>query len=141
MVKALLIILGLYLVASLSAVIINYRNKQKGLKGISWVSCFNPIKFFNVAIGLLFKLILPLHVFEQLVLRIYDEDCKVCLDEGKCVGGSACGEECACGCDTVAKMYSPLESDSGENWGPIIWNKNKYEELRKEYPIEIIIKR
>ncbi len=130
-------LLSLYLILSLSAVLVNYRNISKGLGGIPYKDCLNPAKWFSVGYGFLLKFVIPPHVLEQYVLRFYEPDCQVCLRNGKCVGGTKCGKDCACGCDTLAKMYSPFETDSGENWGKIIFNETLYKQHRREYPIEI----
>lgn len=140
MYKFYLIVFSLYIVSVIIALIINNKNKKIGLKGIDVIECFNPFKFLSVAYGYLLKLLIPHHVFEQYVLRFYDEDCSVCIENGKCIGGKVCGSECGCGCDVFAKMYSPLEKDSGGNWDSIVFNKDKYSKIRDEYPIEISIK-
>ena len=134
-----LILISIYLTIGLSAVLINKFSINKGLKGIPVYQCFSPVKWMSVLYGFILKTIVPLHIFEQYVLRIYDKDCSVCVKNGKCIGGLNCGFNCACGCDTLAKMYSPFETDSGHNWDKIIFNKKKYEEFRKKYPITINI--
>lgn len=118
---------------------VNYRNKQNGLKGISNKDLLNPLKWGSVLYGFGLKLLVPPHVLEQMAIRLYEEDCAVCVKEGVCVGGTSCGNACACGCDTIAKMYSPFEEDSGENWNKIIFNKQKYKSHREEYPVKIKI--
>lgn len=135
-----LLVFSAYLIISGVALRVNNLNKKKGLKGIPTKDCMNPLKWGSVAYGFFLKLIIPKHVFEQYVLRMYDPDCEVCVKEGKCIGGSTCGTECACGCDTIAKMYSPVEEDSGGNWGPIIFNKEKYQKLREEFPAKITVR-
>lgn len=134
-----LIVFSGYLIISGIAYLVNKSNKKQGLKGIPTKDCFNPLKWLSVLYGFTLKILIPRHVFEQYVLRMYDPDCSVCIKEGKCIGGLTCGNQCACGCDTIAKMYSPTEADSGENWGPIIFNKKEYQELRKDYPVKITI--
>ena len=139
MLKYFLIAFSVYVLTSLAALWVNHQNKSKGLKGIRNIDCINPIKWMSVLYGFFLKLLIPKHVFEQCVLRMYDSDCAPCIKEGICIGGLTCGKDCACGCDTLAKMYSPIESDSGENWGPIVFNKNKYLKLREHFPIKITI--
>lgn len=134
-----IIVFSLYFIFGGFAIWLNFGNKRKGLKGIPYKQCLNPVKWFSVFYGYLLKLIIPLHVFEQYAIRIYTEDCQVCIANGKCIGGSKCGAVCGCGCDTLAKMYSPFEEDSGENWGGIIFNKKKYHAVRQNYPIKIKI--
>ena len=126
------ILICIYSISTLCALGYNKCMKLNGLKGIPYKQCFSPIKQFSVVIGFLFSLI-PQHVFEQYVLRFYDDYCRdACLlgNEGKCV---------SCDCNTVAKMWSPLEKDSKNNWDKIIWSKKRYLEYRKKYPIKIKI--
>lgn len=122
------VLLFVYILGSMIAMSMNYSLKNKGLKGIEWYECFSVYKQFNVAIGFVLKSIIPFHIFEQYVLRFYDEDCKPCLDKGKCL---------YCGCDTKAKMWAPGEEDSNDNWGKIIWSKKEYEKYRKRFPVQI----
>lgn len=92
--------------------------------------CFKPKSWLSYVLGYTFIRFVPLHVFEQFVLRFYDEECSQCVGDGKCFD---------CGCSMPEKAYVPYESCSRNNWGPIIWGKKEYEELRKEYPINIKI--
>lgn len=124
-------VLPLYGFGCLSALMYNYWIKKQGAKGIKWVDCLNPVKHLSVLIGFIFYFLIPEHVFEQLVLRVYDDYCRPnCLlgNNGKCD---------SCGCNTYAKMMSPLEEDSRGNWGSIIWSKKKYKSLREQYPVKI----
>lgn len=128
------IALALYVLGVISALIFNYDiKKAKGSKGIEWIECFSPVKMFSVVLGGIMYMIIPMHVFEQYVLRFYDDHCReACLlgNGGKCI---------SCDCNTRAKMWSPLEKDSKNNWGKIIWSKKRYAELRKKYPLKIKI--
>lgn len=127
-------IIPAYTISCILAVCYNYWLKGQGSNGIKWVECLNPVKHFNVLIGFIFYFLIPSHVFEQFVLRVYDDYCRPnCLleNKGRCV---------SCGCNTYAKMMSPLEEDSKGNWSKIIWNKKKYEEIRKKYPVKIEVK-
>lgn len=126
----LLILIAAYTLFVILCSRVNSRIKNSGLEGIESKECFNPKKMFSVVFGYILKLIIPSHVFEQYVLRFYSEGCRPCLDKGSCV---------ACGCDTKAKMWSPLEKDSKNNWGPIIWSRGKYDLLRSKYPAEVKI--
>ncbi len=126
-------LLILYIIAALCAMVYNYVLRRKGLEGISYVQCFNPIKLISVWIGFTLWLLVPMHIFEQYVLRFYDPECRTsCLlgNDGSCV---------KCGCNTTAKMWSPLEKDSNYNWGKIIFSRRKYRELRNKYPVKIKI--
>lgn len=125
------IVLGIYLFGCLSATAYNAWIKNEGAKGIEWKQCLNPIKHLSVFVGFTLYFIIPQHVFEQLVLRVYDDYCRP-----NCLLGN--GGHCdSCGCNTYAKMMSPLESDSRNNWGTIIWSKKKYKKLREQYPVKI----
>lgn len=121
-----------YLVISTLALGVNNRLKSKGFKGIPNKDCFNPLKWFSVFIGYILKWVIPLHVFEQFVLRLYDPECRPdCILRGPC-------KECAC--DALAKAYSPLEKCSKGNYPKIIWSKSKYEKFREEFPVRIEVK-
>lgn len=123
----------IYAVGAISALSYNAWLRSEGLKGIPYSECFNPIKMLSVLVGFTLSALLPLHIFEQLVIRIYDKECRQeCLlgNGGKCI---------ACGCNTKAKMFSPFEECSKFNWGAIIWSKRKYIKHRKNFPIQIDI--
>lgn len=128
--KFFLILISIYIVGAVSALYVNNKNVKKGLKGIPWKDCFNPVKWMSVLYGFFLKVFIPPHVFEQLILRVYDPECQPCVENGKCVH---------CGCDTIAKMYSPLERDSDNNWDTIIWNKRKYKQHREKFPVKILV--
>ncbi|MCC6818563.1 MAG: hypothetical protein IT245_06720 [Bacteroidia bacterium] len=106
----------------------NWWLRGKGLTGISYWDCMNPVKFISVLFGFIMSVVFPLHIFEQYALRFYDVDCrKNCLnsEDGACE---------ICGCNTKAKMWSPFEHCSNNNWPKIIWSKKKYIEFRKLHP-------
>lgn len=122
----------LYLLGTVTALIYNRALKGYGLKGIGYKQCFNPLKQFSVILGFSLSLI-PDHIIEQYVLRLYDTDCRAeCYlgNGGKCV---------SCGCNTKAKMCSPFEMDSKDRWGRIEWSKEKYKKTRELYPVKITI--
>lgn len=121
----LVVLAGLYLFGVLTC-LLSTRNNKEVDKG----KCFKPLSWLSYALGYVIKRFVPLHVFEQIVLRIYDEECSRCVADGKCFD---------CGCDMPAKAYVPYESCSRGNWGPIIWGKKEYKELRKTYPVKIKI--
>lgn len=126
------ILLGGYLFGMLSALSYNFWIKRQGAEGIEWKQCLNPIKHLSVFVGFTIGLIPP-HVCQQYTLRWNDDYCKPnCLmsENGRCD---------SCGCKVWQKMASPFEKDSRGNWGPIIWSKKKYEELREQYPVTITV--
>jgi len=131
--KIFVAIILIYLFSISLAIITNKKLKRRGLQGIKWNECFNPIKLFSVLIGFILYILIPEHIFEQYVIRFYDPYCrKNCLKSDN--------KECTiCGCDVYAKMWSPLEKDSNGNWGKIIISRSKYNKLRKSYPVKINI--
>ena len=106
------------------------RLQAKGYNEMTCKDCTNPVKWFSVVMGFTLKHLIPPHVLEQMVLRLYDESCKPCYNDGTCH---------VCGCASIAKAYSPIESCSADNWGPIVLNKEEYKKLRAEYPVQIKI--
>lgn len=126
-----IIITSIYVLASVSALYVNRGLKLQGFTGISTLQCFNPVKWFSVFIGYAFKYLIPLHIFEQYVLRFYDPECRPdCISKGKCK---------ICGCDSVCKAWSPIESCSKGNWPPVIYDKEEYQNFREEFPVKIKI--
>lgn len=126
-----LLLVSLYFLISLEALWFNDKLKKEGFTGIPTVQCFNPLKWVSVFFGYTMKWLIPQHIFEQYVLRFYDEECRVdCMLKGKCI---------TCGCDAIAKGWSPKEKCSNNNWGPIVFNKRKYKALRDKYPVNIKI--
>lgn len=131
MLNILVVVFGGYLIAGVLASVYNARLKRNGLAGISWSECFSPRKMFSVFLGFVVSFSLPDHIFEQLVLRFYDPECRPdCLE-------SESGSCKHCGCNTRAKMASPFEKCSAGNWGEIIWSESKYRQFRAMYPVKI----
>ena len=127
------LLLILYLCGCAMALAMNwYLKKSKGLSGILWKECFSPVKMLSVFIGFLLFVIIPMHIFEQYVLRFYDPYCRE-----KCLMSEA-GACDSCGCNAKAKMWSPIERCSRSNWPEIIFSKKKYLQRRKEFPVKII---
>lgn len=90
---------------------------------------FNPIRWMSAAYGWFFKLMFPVHIVEQLILRMYDMECRKCVAEGACIH---------CGCD-ISKVYVPWDSCSQGNWGPLVESEKEYRKMREEFPVEISI--
>lgn len=112
----------------------NKELKNKGLAGIDSRECWNPLKQLSVFFGFLFFLIVPEHIIEQYVYRLYHPVCKSkCYDspDGTCYH---------CGCKARAKAMSPYEGCSANHWGPIVFSKRKYYDRKKKYPFEITVK-
>lgn len=124
-----------YCIATISALVVNYRLKKDGFEGIKYSECFSPLKHFSFIVGFLISRI-PMYVIDQYVLRIYDPVCKNCIRSGICTDGQ--GNK-GCGCNPYAKACSPFETCSFYFWGPIIFNKKKAEEHLKNLNHKIII--
>jgi len=128
------ILIFLYVFGAISACVANFIMRKKGLEGISYKECLSPLKMISVLLGFALKYIIPQHIFEQYVIRFYDPDCRTeCVlgNDGNCV---------ACGCDTIAKMWSPFELCKKKRWPPIIWSKKEYKAYRELYPLKIFVK-
>lgn len=97
---------------------------------ISVKDCLDPRKWFSYVLGNVMMTLLPPHILEQFVLRVFDKECRECVKNGKCYH---------CGCDMPARAYDPFTDCSGGNWGPIVFNKSEYLKIREEYPVEIKI--
>ncbi len=116
---ALVLGIGYYLVT-------NYKT-LKNTKAEDW---FNPMKYASVAYAFFMKLLFPMHIVEQLILRMYDMQCRQCAREGTCFN---------CKCD-ASKMYVPWEWCSLDNWGPMVEDADEYREMRKEFPAVITVR-
>lgn len=128
------LILFVYCFGAACCLFVNVKLKKDGYSGIPWIKCFDPRKYFSFVIGNVIPWIIPQHVFEQFVLRVYDPFCRAnCIvgNGGFCVG---------CGCATYQKMLSPIEECAKGYWPKIIWNKEEYLELRKNDPVSILVK-
>lgn len=106
---------------------ITHRNS---LSNIRIEDVINPLKWGSVLYASFMKMLFPMHIVEQLILRMYDMECRKCMANGSCFH---------CGCD-MSKVFTPWDVCSQGNWGPMIEDKKEYEELRKEYPVEITVK-
>lgn len=115
-----LVLISGYLIASFTALIVNYRLKKKNYTGIEWKECFFPIKHFSFAIGYIVSLI-PWWVMDQYAMRFYDPECRICILQRECRLNGVKG----CGCDPYKKACSPFEKCSFNNYYPIIFNKTK----------------
>lgn len=123
----------LYLIGATLSLYKIHHLKKEGYDGLNYQDCLNPVLWFSFVYGTLWNWFVPQHVMEQLLLRYYDSFCKPnCYDSatGKCVH---------CGCNAVAKASVPFASCSADNWGPIIFNKKMYQQMREKYPITIKI--
>lgn len=127
-------LLGLYLLGVGFATLKIYVLKKQGFNHYGYRTALNPVKWFNFLVGYILKFLMPPHIIEQMAIRLNDDEC---LPE--CYN-SKYGNCKYCGCNALAKAYSPLEQCSNANWGPIIFDKKEYEKFRKEYPVTIIIK-
>lgn len=104
--------------------------KREAAKVGADVDCNDPKKWASFLFGIVIEKIIPPHVFEQFVLRVYDDDCKSCIKAGNCT---------TCGCKAYAKMMVPWEKDSRSNWSQIIWSKEKYKAWRDQFPATVTV--
>lgn len=100
-------------------------------KPIRWIDALNPMKWLSIAISAWLIHMVPPHIVEQLCLRLYDNECgNICVKQGYCHD---------CGCAMPMKAFDPMASCSRGNWGPMIMDKKKYAEFRKQFPVTITI--
>lgn len=126
------IVLFIWFSAGITCLNMRKNLKRTGYDVFAWYVCFSPKKILSVVYGFLLKILIPEHIFEQMVLRKYDSYCRP-----NCIEGNN-GHCDKCGCDTIAKMNSPFESCSRGMWGSMILSKRKYKQHRVKYPIEIL---
>lgn len=125
----------LYLVGLLACMWKVRKLKNGGYEEMEHCDCWNPKKWVSFALGFALKHLVADFVFEQYVIRMYDPYCRPnCYEaeDGKCV---------KCGCDAIAKAMSPSETCSKGQWGPVDFNRKRYEGHRKQYPIKIKVER
>ena len=115
-----LILLGGYLFACILAIDVNNNLKSKGYTGIPLKECFFPSKHFSFLVGYTVSLI-PWWIMDQYAMRFYDPECRICILKKSCERDGVKG----CGCDPRKKACSPFEKCSFDNYGPIIFNKQK----------------
>lgn len=115
-----LILFSGYLIASISALIVNYRLKKNNYKGIEWRECFFPIKHLSFIVGYIVSLI-PWWIMDQYAMRFYNINCRKCIINKNCQFNGNNG----CGCDPYKKACSPFETCSFKFYGPIIFNRKK----------------
>lgn len=134
----LIAVLYLYFFSAVMAIVYNMYLKHQGFDGISWLDCFNPIKMFSVFIGTVLSILLPLHIFEQYVHRVYEPDCSQCIKAGKCIIIDEGSGELVnnCGCSPLKRALSPIEECVGR-YDKIIFSKSKYEAERKKWPVTV----
>jgi hypothetical protein len=99
---------------------------------IRYSDIINPNKWVSFIKGTLMSIIIPRHKFEQIAInRIFNENCKQCLDKGCCIN---------CGCATYEKM---LDSDSvcssGHWYGSM--SAERWEEWKDKFEISLTIKK
>lgn len=94
-----------------------------------WRDWINPLKWGSVLWATFTKFMFPLHIVEQLIIRMYDKECRDCVANGSCHH---------CGCD-MSKVYTPWDWCSKGNWGAMVESEREYKEIRKEFPVEISV--
>lgn len=99
------------------------------LKNIRGQDMINPLKWGSVVFASFMKMMFPLHIVEQLILRMYDMECRKCVAAGSCMH---------CGC-SIEKVYTPWDKCSDGNWGPMVEDAEVYRKMREEFPVEVSI--
>jgi len=103
--------------------------------GYKLVHIINPVKWYSIVIGKILKKYGfgeqkdLFHIYEQYTFRA--TMCNLCLEEGKCL---------SCKCDMPDKMLVPFEMCDLKRWGPIIQDKEQWENFKKENKIKITAK-
>lgn len=90
----------------------------------------NPLKWGSVLFASFMKMLFPLHIVEQLILRMYDMECRKCVANGSCFH---------CGCD-ISKVYTPWDVCSRGFWGQMVESLKEYKRIRQEWPVEISVR-
>lgn len=122
-----------YAVAVGVAISYNSYNISLGYTGIPWKQCFNPLKMLSFVLGWGISIV-PKHIIDQYVIRLYSKDCRQCFKEGECFNE----ENENCGCPPYQKACSPFEACMG-HWDPIIWSKKKWEKKILDNPFDLTI--
>lgn len=104
-----------------------HRGELARTKLEDWI---NPVKWGSVLFAMFTKMLFPMHIMHQLVLRMFDKECSKCMANGSCFH---------CGCD-MSKVYVPWEVCSRGFWWRMYENAKKYWKLREEWPVEISIR-
>ena len=121
MIKLLLFIIFVYGIAVISALLFNAKLKREKFDGIHWKECFSPIKHLSFILGTIIAQI-PWWVMDQYVMRFYDDNCRVCIEDGLCIDPDT---KKSCGCNARKKVSSPFEVCKKGNFGKIIFNKEE----------------
>jgi len=122
---------GMWFVLAICLYIAYYAaTHRKELARTRWQDYINPLKWGSVLYASFMKFLFPMHIVEQLVLRMYDTECRKCVANGSCLG---------CGCD-ISKVYTPWDRCSEGNWGPMIDCVEEYARIREEFPVEITVR-
>lgn len=119
-----------WLIVLAAYVFLHFAGDITALKRIRFKDVINPRKWFSVFYSFFISKVFPLHILEQMVLRVYDNECRNCVKNGTCF---------SCGCD-MSKVFSPYDECTEGNWGWLIFPEGDYLALREEYPVEISIK-
>lgn len=103
---------------------------REELARTQWEDYINPLKWGSVVYATFMKFLFPVHIVEQLVLRMYDKECRKCVKNGSCLH---------CGCD-ISKVYTPWDRCSEGYWGPMVEDAEEYKKIREEFPVEITVR-
>lgn len=117
------VLLGFYLAWWLVA----HSGSLLSTRFVDWI---NPVKWGSVMYAQAMELVFGRHIVEQMVLRMYDSECRECMARGSCVH---------CGCD-MSKVWVPWERCSADNWGEMILDADEYRRVRLEAPVMIEVR-
>lgn len=120
-IKLVLFILFIYMISVISALIFNAKLKMDKFDGIHWKECFSPLKHLSFMLGTIIAQI-PWWIMDQYVMRFYDDECRVCIEEGLCIDPDT---KKSCGCNARKKAASPFEKCKKNNFDKIIFNKEE----------------
>lgn len=103
---------------------VKHRRLLAATRAEDWV---NPAKWLSVLYASFMKMLFPIHIVEQLIIRMFDPECRKCMKQGFCT---------YCKCD-MSKVYTPWDTCSEGNYPEMIEDETEYREMRKEFPVKI----
>ena len=104
-----------------------HRESLGDTRFIDWI---NPVKWASVLWATFAVEMYPFHIVEQMITRMFDKECRKCMENGSCLH---------CGCD-MSKVYTPWDWCTKGNWGAMIESEKEYREMREEFPVEISVR-
>lgn len=93
------------------------------LFGLRVIDLINPYRWYLFVKGMIIGRFLQMHIIEQLLIRLYDDECRTCVSNGKCHH---------CGCHMPEKAWNLEDECTNGNWGPVM-NKEDWQEYKSQY--------